>query len=156
MNNIVLDMLWQGFIQPQKSVTHYFLVFIALCFDPYRTISEKVVPIIIMSTKNFLKGKEVVTCHRTVDEGGRGFFFFFFFVSPFFFSFFLFFRFFFLFSFSYRPIFRSLPHYFLVHTALFLKKGINNEYQKSPGWSPDISVDESKFSIVLCWGFPKY
>ena len=32
--------LAQGFIQPQKSGTHYFLVLIALCFGPYRTISE--------------------------------------------------------------------------------------------------------------------
>ena len=31
----------QGFIQPQKSGTHYFLVLIALCSGPYRTISEE-------------------------------------------------------------------------------------------------------------------
>ena len=115
----------QGFIQPQKSGTHYFLVLTAL-------FPKKVVP--IMSTKKDLKWKGVVTSIRTVD-GGRGFSFFFFFFllfSPLF----SLTSFVFCILFSYHPIFGpnrsifwslphyfwSLPHYFLVLTALFPKK----------------------------------
>ena len=50
----------QGFIQPQKSGTHYFLVLTAL-------FPIQVVP--IMSTKKVPNGKGVVTCQRTVDGG---------------------------------------------------------------------------------------
>ena len=83
-------------------------------FGPNRTILKKVVPII--STKNVLNGKGVVTSHSTVDGGGVSFLSF---SSPFLSSFSsYFFRFLHYFLF-YRPIFGpyranfwALPHYF--------------------------------------------